>query len=138
MRGQEYCRSVASPLHVQQPTVEISNFVVGLMREHVGRGPTRARTNIGDRVLTVVLEEVLTAVEHTLARGGHGDLVCTLRASFHETIVGELIAGVQQITGRRVRECLSATAVDSDIVVLTFLMEPIGLAGSMNGARRRG
>ena len=119
-----YGRSVPVRARTNPPTVELSNFVVGLVRHHAGRGPTRARTQIGEKVLTVLLEDVMTTIEQTLARTGRDDLVRAARAVCHEAMAAELIEGVEEITGRSVRECMSAVAVDSDVIVITFLLKP--------------
>ena len=45
----------------------ISNAVVRLMSEYIGRGPTKARTAISRDVVTVLLQDTLTKAERSLA-----------------------------------------------------------------------
>src|SRR5690242_21593397 len=41
----------------------ISNMMVRLLREYTGRGPTRARTTIGDDLIVCLLADTLTTSE---------------------------------------------------------------------------
>ena len=53
----------------------ISNAVVGLLSEYVGRGPTKARTTHSGRFVLCVLEDTLTKAERSLAAVGDVDRV---------------------------------------------------------------
>ena len=51
----------------------ISHAVVGLLREHTGRGPTASRTTIRDNVVLVMLDQTLTKGEQSLVSKGRAD-----------------------------------------------------------------
>lgn len=102
----------------------ISNLVVQLLSQYTGRGPTKARTYIHDDIVTVVLQDTLTKAEHALVDNEHRELVLTTRSSFQEIMGDDLVAGVEQITGRKVLAFLSANHLDPDIAVETFLLAP--------------
>ena len=55
--------------------------MVGLIREHVGRGPTKARTIHSGKVVLCVLEETMTKAERTLVSAGEDDFVIRMRSA---------------------------------------------------------
>ena len=102
----------------------ISNLIVQLLSQYTGRGPTKARTYINDDIVTCVLQDTLTKAEHALVDNERRELVLTTRSTFQEIMGDDLIAGVEQITGRKVIAFLSANHLDPDIAVETFLLAP--------------
>ena len=107
------------------PATAISNLVVRLMSEYTGRGPTRARTYIHDDLITVLLQDTLTKGERSLVRDGKEDLVLTTRFAFQMTMREELTAGLEQITGRKVRAFMSSNHMDPDVALEAFVLEPV-------------
>ena len=97
------------------PASAISNLVVRLMSEYTGRGPTRARTYIHDDLITVLLQDTLTKGERSLVRDGKEELVLTTRLAFQMTMREDLTAGLEQITGRKVRAFMSSNHMDPDV-----------------------
>jgi uncharacterized protein YbcI len=57
----------------------ISNAVVGELASTTGRGPTQARTTLGDNAVFVVLQDTLTRGERTLVGAGESEAVLDLR-----------------------------------------------------------
>lgn len=100
------------------------------MSGYTGRGPTRAKTFILQDVVTVVLEDNLTHGELALVQAGLNAQVEQLRLLFKKTMSEDLIVGVQDILGRRVRAFLSANHIDPDIAVETFILCPQDHASS--------
>ncbi len=94
------------------------------MSEYTGRGPTKARTTIGKDVVIVLLEDTLTKGERSLAADGKTDLVLTTRFAFQETMRADLVAAVQDITGRDVAAFMSANHIDPDMAVEVFVLNP--------------
>src|SRR3712207_6536451 len=78
----------------------ISNALVSLFADYLGRGPTRARTSIGRDVVTVVLEETLTKAERRLAAEGEAQSVIETRRVFQRTMRDDLVSAVERLTGR--------------------------------------
>jgi uncharacterized protein YbcI len=111
----------------------ISGAVVGLMREYTGRGPTRARTYINEDLISVVLQDTLTMGERSLVRDGEVELVLASRKAFQRTMSREMIAAVEEHSGRGVRAFLSANHIDPDIAIESFVLLPRSSDGA-NGA----
>ena len=103
----------------------ISSVVVQLMREHTGRGPTRARTYINEDLITVVLQDTLTMGERSLVRDGEVELVLASRKAFQRTMSTQMIAAVERHSGRSVLAFLSDNHVDPDVAVESFVLHPI-------------
>jgi uncharacterized protein YbcI len=58
---------------------EISNMVVKSHADHLGRGPTKARTYIDENVITCLLEDTLTRAERALLGTSRGTSVMETR-----------------------------------------------------------
>ncbi len=114
-----------------QQAAAISNFVVRLLSEYTGRGPTKARTHLSDDLVVVVLQDTLTKGERSLVRDGRGELVLHTRRAYQGTMREELISGVQELTGRRVQAFLSDNHIDPDVAVETFVLAPQTDTGSL-------
>jgi uncharacterized protein YbcI len=102
----------------------ISNLTVRLLSQYTGRGPTRARTFFNDNMVTVVLQDTLTKAEITLVENNRRELVLLTRTTFQAVMGDDLIAGIEEITGRTVTAFLSANHIDPDIAVETFMLAP--------------
>jgi uncharacterized protein YbcI len=101
----------------------IVRAVVAYYREHTGRGPNRAQAFHRGDVITVVLEDTMTKAERTLVDRGRADAVTSLREAFHETMRGELVAMVEELTGRTVRAFVAGSQLDPDVAVAVFLLD---------------
>ena len=99
-------------------------MVVQVLRAYTGRGPTKAWTSMDTDLVVVVLHDTLTKGEHSLVADGRGQLVRDMRKAYQETMAVELVAGVQEITGREVVAFLSDNHIDPDIAIETFLLRP--------------
>lgn len=102
----------------------ISNAVVSLFADYLGRGPTRARTSFGRDLVAVVLEETLTKAERRLVAEGEIEAVLATRRTFQRTMREDLIAAVERVTGRTVAAFLSDQHVAPDVSVEIFVLEP--------------
>jgi len=115
----------------------ISNTVVRVISEYTGRGPTRARTYMHDDLITVVVQDTLTKGERSLVADGKSDLVLAMRKEFQDTMRRDLIAGVEDLTGRAVIAFFSANHIEPDAALESFLLAPrvdgAGAAGLPGG-----
>jgi uncharacterized protein YbcI len=102
----------------------ISNLTVRMMSLYTGRGPTKARTHFNDDLVYVVLADTLTKGEHTLVANGYSEMVLATRKTFQDTMSAELVAGVEQILGRRVIAFLSTNHINPDVAIETFILAP--------------
>jgi Na+-translocating membrane potential-generating system (MpsC) len=64
----------------------ISDAMVALIREAVGRGPKRARTFIHEDVILCLLEETMTPLERTLHEQDRDDAVQDIRDVLHSAM----------------------------------------------------
>lgn len=109
----------------QSITARISNMVVGLMSAYTGRGPTRAWTSIDEDLITVVLRDTLTRGELSLVADDRGQLVLDMRKAYQTTMRNDLVAGVEEITGRKVIAFLSDNHIEPDVAIESFVLEPL-------------
>jgi uncharacterized protein YbcI len=101
----------------------ISNAVVGLMRQHIGRGPTKARTIHNGKLVLCVLEDTLTKAERTLASAGEEDFVLRMRQTIQEIMRTDLAAAVEAFTQRKVVAFMSANHVEPDLAAEVFVLD---------------
>jgi uncharacterized protein YbcI len=101
---------------------EISRAMVALFKDYTGRGPTHARTHIDDDLITVVMQDTMTAAEKTLAEEGEETLVHGIRRVFQGKLRDEACAEVERLTGRTVRSFLSDHNVERDLVIEAFVL----------------
>ena len=122
------------PDHRLAPSLaaDISNFVVRVVTDYTGRGPTRARALLADDLITVVMEETLTKGERSLVRDGKHELVLAMRKAYQQTMGVDLAQGVEEITGRRVAAFLSDNHLDPDVAIESFVLEPLPRDGAVD------
>ena len=113
----------------------ISNHVVRTMSEYTGRGPTKARTQINDNLVTVLLQDTLTKGERSLVGDDLDEMVLTMRKAFQGTMRHDLINGVEEILGRNVVAFMSDNHIDPDVAVEVFVLAPPGAETHGDGAR---
>lgn len=111
------------------PAARISNSVVHFLTVYTGRGPTKAWTSIYRDLVTVVLHDTLTKGERSLVADGKSDLVLNTRFAYQQTMRDDLIATVEQHTGRKVAAFLSSNHIEPDIAIENFVLEPTGEPG---------
>ena len=102
----------------------ISKAVVQCTREYMGRGPTKARTTIGNDMIVTRLEDTLTKGERSLAGNGKGDMVIAMRRSFQMTMRDDLVRRIEELTGRKVIAFMSESHIEPDMGVEIFVLEP--------------
>jgi uncharacterized protein YbcI len=58
--------------HEGELAAAISNTIVGVLARTTGRGPTKAKTTLGENGVFVVLQDTLTLGERSLTEAGEG------------------------------------------------------------------
>jgi uncharacterized protein YbcI len=110
-----------------EPTGEmlsgISTAIVGLYREHFGKGPTKAKTYALDDVVICVLRDGLTTVEKTLFERGRADTVREVRSAFQDAVADRFTSAIEKATGRRVTAFMSQAHVDPDLAIEVFFLD---------------
>jgi uncharacterized protein YbcI len=102
----------------------ISNKVVRVITDYTGRGPTRARAYIQDDLVSVVVQDTLTKGERSLVQDGRAEVVMTMRKAFQDTMGDDLVAGIEELTGRKVLAFFSANHIGPDAALESFLLAP--------------
>ena len=103
----------------------ISNTVVRALARTTGRGPTKAKTTLGDNGVFVVLQDSLTRGEQTLTDAGDSDAVLDLRRRWQRVMKTDLSREIEQLTGRTVIGFMSDNHIDPDLAVEVFILEPL-------------
>jgi uncharacterized protein YbcI len=107
---------------------EISNAVVGLYKDHYGKGPTRCRTYLQPELVVVVLGGGYTASEQTLFEAGRWYEVREARQHWQDTMQSQFVETIEGLTRQKVQAFMSANHQDPDLAVELFVLEP-GRAG---------
>jgi uncharacterized protein YbcI len=102
---------------------QITSSVVGLYREHFGRGPTAAKTYALDDMIVCVLRNGLTVIERTLFNGGRADSVRAMRAAFQDAVADRFTGAIEELTGAKVLAFMSQAHVDPDLAIEVFFLD---------------
>jgi len=111
-------------------TAEISNTVVRALARTTGRGPTKAKTTLGENAVFVVLQDSLTRGEQNLANAGQGAAVLDLRRRWQAVMRVDVSREIEELTGRKVVSFMSDNHIDPDMAVEVFLLEPLEVPSS--------
>jgi len=108
----------------RNPAAMISVSAVQLLHEYTGRGPTKAKTEINDDQVTILLANTLTKGESKLVENGKADRVLQLRHEYQLTMRDDLVAIVERQLDRKVIAFMSQNHIDPDLAVEVFVLEP--------------
>jgi uncharacterized protein YbcI len=92
-------------------------------RRTVGRGSPQAVAFHRGTIIVVLLRDRLTMGERSLVAAGREDAVLDVRARYQELMSADLVAAVEQLTGRRIEAFMSANHVDPDLAVELFVLD---------------
>ena len=101
----------------------ISNAMARIKREFYGKGPSRTRTFVYDRIVISVLDDVLTPAELTLKQGGRGALVRRTRLAFEDIMTKTFTGQIERLTGARVLAYHSQIVFDPDMAIEVFALD---------------
>lgn len=118
-----------APETVGEMLAAISTRIVGLLREHYGRGPSRAKTYAMDDCIVCVLRNGFTAHERTIVDSGEPGRVIEMRQDFQRLMERQYRDTIETITGRKVVAFLSQAHLEPDITLEIFFLDR-----PMNGA----
>ena len=103
----------------------VSNAMVKLHKEQLGRGPTNARSYFaGPDTLVCTLEDSLLPAERTMVEMGEHQRVRESRMFLQVASQDEFIAAVEQLVSRKVRAFASAIDPGPGVVFEIFSFEP--------------
>ena len=101
----------------------ISNAVVGLYKQHYGRGPTRCRTYLQPELVVVVLGGGYTASEQTMFEAGRWYQVREARQQWQDSMQVRFVEAIEKLTASQVQAFMSANHQDPDLAVELFVLE---------------
>jgi uncharacterized protein YbcI len=104
----------------------ISNAVVQELASTTGRGPTQAKTTMGDNAVFVVLQDTLTRGKRSLVGAGESEAVLDLRRRWQKVMRAGCSRKIEELTGRAVVGFMSDNHIDPDIAVEVFILDPLG------------
>src|SRR5436305_8345872 len=79
----------------------ISNSIVGILRDHYGRGPMKAKTYVLDDIIVVVMRgSGFTALEQTIMDSGQPERVIAMREDFQRVMAESYKRKIEELTGR--------------------------------------
>jgi uncharacterized protein YbcI len=114
---------VSSERRAQSPAMAISNRIVQMVAQYVGRGPTSARTTLNTNIAVVTLRETMTRGERYLAAAGETESVRGMREAFHRNLREEAVKAVEEIMDRKVIAYLADLDPLSDVGMIAFVFD---------------
>jgi uncharacterized protein YbcI len=102
----------------------ISTSIVGILRDHYGRGPMRAKTYVLDDIVVVVMRgSGFTPLEQTIMDSGDPERVIAMREDFQRVMAGRYKTTIEELTSRKVLAFLSQAHVEPDITMEIFFVD---------------
>jgi uncharacterized protein YbcI len=101
----------------------ISRSVVSLLKEHVGRGPVKAKTYIHEDSVFVLMYDGHTVNEATLSDGGQPKAVASQRVKSSEAIHVHLTDVVEAETGRKVIGFMTSSQQEPSLLAYVFVLD---------------
>jgi uncharacterized protein YbcI len=101
----------------------VARSAVRIYGRYLGRGPTKARAFMRQDTVVVLLSDSMTTGERTLVEHGDTARAAQMRRLLHETMRQDLVAAVEDHTGRAVRALLSDYHPASDLAAHLFLLD---------------
>lgn len=111
----------------------ISREVVVLLKNLVGRGPTKAKTYIHDDCVVLLLREGHTRGEETMFAAGGSRAVAQGRVDMSETIREPLIEVIERHTNRKVVGFMSSSQQAPDLISFVFVLDTSPLLETADG-----
>jgi uncharacterized protein YbcI len=120
----EPAHSGNEPLGGGELLAAISTSIVGILRDHYGRGPMKAKTYVLDDIIVVVMRgSGFTALEQTIMDSGEPDRVIAMREDFQRVMANRYKQTIRDLTGREVVAFLSQAHVEPDITMEIFFVD---------------
>ena len=114
----------AIPLAGGHLLAAISTSIAGILREHYGRGPMKAKTYAIDDIIVVVMRgSGFTALEQTIMDSGEPHRVIAMREDFQRVMAKSYREKIEELTGRKVLAFLSQAHVEPDITMEIFFVD---------------
>lgn len=105
----------------------ISRSVVSLLKEHLGRGPVKAKTYVHDDSVVILMYEGHTTSEETLSDGGQAEAVASQRVRSSEAIHERLTAVIEVEMRRKVIGFMSSSQQEPSLLSYVFVLDSTDL-----------
>jgi uncharacterized protein YbcI len=102
----------------------LANELGKLIADFTGRGATKSRAFVDQDVVVCILEDGATRAERNLVSAGKAELVRLQRDALQRAMGPQLVATVERLTRRRVRNFLSGSDESAASAVEAFVLEP--------------
>jgi uncharacterized protein YbcI len=117
----------------QERLAAISREIVMLLKQLVGRGPTRSRAYLHDDCVLLLLREGHTRSEETMFGAGGRRGVAQGRVDISETIREPLIELIERHTDRKVIGFMSSSQQHPDLISFVFVLDTSPLLEVIDG-----
>jgi uncharacterized protein YbcI len=108
----------------------ISDAIVRVAADFIGRGPTRAKTYLNQHIVFCVMQDTLTRGERSLVADGDAESVREMRRRFQDAMRRHVCAAIESLTDRKVVSFLSDNDVESEMAIEVFVLDgPISETG---------
>jgi uncharacterized protein YbcI len=113
----------ATPARSGEVLAAVTETIVRLHRDYLGRGPTQARTSwVGTNGLMCVMRDCFTRGERTLATEGRQKQVREGREALHRATAPHFRSAVERLVGREVLAVLATVSVEPEMAVHFFVL----------------
>ena len=104
-------------------SAEISRRAVQILADYTGRGPTKAHTLVNRDLITILLGDTLTKGERRLAEMKQQAHVLETRRRYQSAMQDDLVAAVEEESGRKVIAFMSDNHIEPDVAAEIFVLE---------------
>jgi uncharacterized protein YbcI len=112
----------------------ISDAIVRVSADFIGRGPTRAKTYINGDVVFCVMEDTLTRGERSLIADGDGEAVRQMRRRFQDAMRRQVCTAVEALTEHKVVSFLSDNDIEAETAIEVFILDgPVDFVADETG-----
>ena len=105
----------------------ISRSLVSLLKQHLGRGPVKAKTYIHEDSVLVLMYEGHTVSEETLSDVGQAEAVASQRVKASEAIHEQMTAVIEAEMGRKVIGFMTSSQQEPSLLSFVFVLDSTDL-----------
>lgn len=113
---------------------DISQAMVALYKEYMGRGPTKVRTTVTKDTILCLAQDSLTKAERKLAERDQARFVREIRGRFQDVMKDDAVAMIERLSERKVVSFLSDHDPIADIAIEAFVLAAPAAGGASESA----